>query len=107
MSERKIPVADDVVAARLHAGTSQRALAEEYGGTKTAIAKAAARHRDLQDRVALGESAVGVRERRERRCAKRQGLIAPASRAPENGPPASARLVVDQARPALHADHEH
>jgi hypothetical protein len=75
LSERKLPVADDVVAARLDAGTSQRALAAELSAeagsgvtiSRAAVRNAAARHRALAERVAAGD----LRSKRERRAARR------------------------------------
>jgi hypothetical protein len=48
-TERKLPISDAEVAARLRS-TTQRALADELAVSKTAIAKAVARHKRLEER---------------------------------------------------------
>ena len=75
LSERKLPISDEEVAARLDAGTSQRALAAELSAeagpgvtiSRAAVRNAAARHRALADRVAAGD----LRSKRELRAARR------------------------------------
>ena len=86
MTRRKIPVSDAAVLAALEAGVSQRALAAEYGVTKTAVAEAAKRQRRLQGDVAASKHTRHL----ERRRAKRRGQTPHSSRAPEHGPPVSA-----------------
>lgn len=87
MSERKIPVSDETVLARLERGATQQSLADEYGVSRRAIRLAADRHRALRDRVAAG----AIRAKRERRQARRgtrgrQGFAPQPHRRPEDGP---------------------
>jgi len=86
LSERKIPVSDDVVAARLAAGVTQVALAEEYAVSRRAIRNARARADAVHDDA---RGAVHRRNLELRRTRRRQGAPSPA-RAPEHARPASA-----------------
>jgi hypothetical protein len=91
MSERRIPISDDNVLARLEAGETQQALADDLGVSRWAVRNAADRQRALRQRVAEGEAVTRKARKLERRRAKRRGQTPHPSRAPEHGPPASAR----------------
>lgn len=104
MQRRKIPVFDAAVLTALEAGISQRALAAEYGVTRTPVAEAARRQRQLQAEVATSKHARHLERRRARSC----GKTPHASRAPEHGPPASAIRSTSgrSAKKATGGDHK-
>jgi hypothetical protein len=91
LSERKLPISDEQVAARLDAGTSQRALAAELSAeagpdvttSRAAVRNAAARHRALRDRVAAGDFRSKAERRKARRARPRGTDAVVAAQAPE------------------------
>jgi hypothetical protein len=106
LSERKLPISDEDVAARLDAGTSQRALAVELSAeagpgvtiSRAAVRNAAARHRALRDRVAAGDLRSKAERRRARRARPRGTDAVVAAQAPEREfAPARSRPRSDKA----------
>lgn len=106
LSERKLPISDEQVAARLDAGTSQRALAAELSDeagpgvtiSRAAVRNAAARHRALRDRVAAGDLRSKAERRKARRSRPRGTDAVVAAQAPEREfAPAPSRPRSDKA----------
>jgi hypothetical protein len=90
MSERRIPISDADLLARLKEGETQQALADDLGVSRWAVRNAADRQRALRQSVAEGKALTTKARKLERRRAKRRGQTPHPSRAPEHGPPVSA-----------------